>query len=282
MLNSDFFNTLFDQDEATCFSKDIYTTTVYAVKDHQNHSDSQFFCINPLSSTDRHPTKEKHKKEVPRKADANVTVFRNILLEIDKDMTIEQQKAFFEGIEMPHSTVVFSGSKSLHYIIALETALDDEKAYRALVKRVHAAASGKPDPATKNPSRFSRFPNAFRTDKGNTQSLVHVGKRINNEELEAWLISRGALPEVKKDPIADNTFVYKPLGLSPYTQVFLMGKYKDGRFNDSLYLSGLDMFRHNYSFETAVELIEKGLNEPLDYRAIASLRSAYDTVAAEK
>ena len=280
MDNNNFFNLLFDPGEITCFSPDLFTTAAYPVSANNRFSDCAFFCINPLAAEDRKPTSTKHHKSIPRKADANISSLRNILIESDK-MSLDEQQTYFDTIGLPRSTITFSGSKSLHFIISLETPLGSEKEYRALVKRVYQACGGKEivDTACGNPSRFSRFPGAFRAEKGKTQELLYVGSRIKNEDLETWLRSRGVMLEVKKDPIADNTYIYQPLGLNSFTQNFVMfGRYREGEFNNTLFMSGLDLARNKYSFDKAVALIEKGLREPLDINSLKSLRKAYSYV----
>ena len=171
MTNSDFFYTLFNEGEYTSFARHQRGTKVYDI-DNTHESVASwvvFFCINPLHGTkDLNPIEEYHTEDKPRRADANVVVYRNILIEMDS-IPVEDQAEFIEKTGLPYTTSVFSGGKSIHYIISLETPIESEKAYRKLVERIHKALGGKSvvDVACKNPSRFSRFPNAQRPDKDN-------------------------------------------------------------------------------------------------------------------
>src|SRR5271165_3051638 len=172
---------LFDQGENTCYSftpRGIEISNAYdAFK-----CLGAFFSINPL---DHHKTR----------ADSGVIKYRNILVEMDK-MPLEQQDQYISEIGMPYSTAVFSGKKSIHYIISLEETLPDEQSYRAIVKRVYKAVGNElVDQSCKNPSRFSRLPGHIRVDTGKEQKLLGIRRRVPNAELESWLQTRGAPPE---------------------------------------------------------------------------------------
>jgi hypothetical protein len=236
MAISDLFFVLFDEGEHTCFSHTNTGTKVYNIdEDHEYAANwAAFYCINPLHPTkDLNPTEEYHNADRPRRCDKNVIVFRNILIEMDS-IPVADQAEYIKSIGMPYTTAVFSGGKSNHYIISLETPISDEKAYRKLVERIHRACGGKTvvDVACKNPSRFSRFPNAKRIDKGDTiQTLIDVKQRIKNSDLEAWLLSKG-VTEIEERPVRmvgnkeyrgefDNT-INKNRAMSGFTLNFIM------------------------------------------------------------
>src|ERR1700678_1605238 len=119
-MNHYFLSRLFEVDECTCFSDIPKGTNITAVPIQEKIT--AFFSINPMD-----PTKTR--------ADSSVLKYRNILVEMDH-MPLEQQDQYIVEIGMPYSTAVFSGSKSIHYIISLETELQDEQIYRSMVKRV--------------------------------------------------------------------------------------------------------------------------------------------------
>lgn len=162
-----FLATLFDKDELTCFAHTPYETKLlYA---DLNRPPGAFFSINPMHTT---------------RADANVTAFRNIMLECD-NMPLEQQIEYVTS-KLPVSTIVYSGGKSYHFIISLADPCSTREEYDILVRRIHKLLP-QVDPTSKNPSRFSRLPNVVRLDTDMMQRLIKVGPRISRATLEAVL-----------------------------------------------------------------------------------------------
>jgi hypothetical protein len=115
--------------------------------------------------------------------DENVTEHRNFLVEID-DMPLADQLKYADGMGLPYSICVFSGNKSMHFAICLETPLPSYKMYYYYATWILAVMS-KADQKTKNPTRSIRFAGAMRD--GKEQKLVKVNKRIGLDELNAWL-----------------------------------------------------------------------------------------------
>lgn len=229
-----FWNVLFDPDEHTCFTNSVYGTEVEQV--HRFYR--QFFCINPLLP------------ETTRR-DSNVTAFRNILLEFDKGNAVEQVNNLKE---VPYSTLVWSGGKSHHAIISLETPCQDRAEYDALVRHIYAKLP-MADKSVKNPSRLSRVPGVIR-DNGNMQELLEVRSRVSAEQLNAWL---GPMPENLKTEQPK----LKSLHLSPWTKYFLMFGAEPGERNSSLFKAACDMLRHGYSQEDVVDRAQDVLELPL-------------------
>lgn len=163
-----FLATLFEPSELVCVSRDAYGT--FLSGQYDVHPDSVFFSINPLHTS---------------RADANVTCFRNILLEIDS-LPLSAQREYLDGLKIPYTSVVYSGSKSMHFIISLDNPCSTKEEYDTLVKRLHKLAS-KVDPTSKNASRFSRFPGAKRIATGKVQELVFLGNRVSRTAFEALL-----------------------------------------------------------------------------------------------
>jgi len=185
MSKSKFFNLLFDQNEKTCFARDAKGTRVKSVPGKSD----VFFSINALHPTeDLAPSMPYHKPDKPRRADANVVTFRNFLIEID-DMPLGKQISYVKNL-VPFSTAVYSGGKSYHFIISLETPCETYVEYMSIAERI-AKHVPKLDPSCKNPSRLSRIPNVMRPDTGKAQELLFVGGRVPNREL------LGILPNLK-------------------------------------------------------------------------------------
>lgn len=116
--------------------------------------------------------------------DANCTAFRNFLVEVDYG-PLAEQLAYIKKIGMPYSACVFSGNKSLHFLISLDTDLPSENVYRHfsqwILKIVTLA-----DQNTQNPSRSIRIPGAWRSPS-QKQRLVEIKGPVAVKDLVAWL-----------------------------------------------------------------------------------------------
>ena len=198
-----FYRTLFNPREVTCFSPNKFGTKLFDAIKMGVKSDNSFFVINPHQSNSK-------------RGDDNIKVYRNFLFEIDEQLIdgqkvivpLKDQANIIYTSHLPFSTCVSSGSKSLHWIVSLDddTWITDKMEYRAVWTAmqtiINAAAKElgfelKVDPATKNPSRFSRAAGALRMDfkdpntKPVIQELKKVKSRISVEELLVWFESKG-------------------------------------------------------------------------------------------
>lgn len=115
--------------------------------------------------------------------DNSCVSFRNFLVEMDEG-PLAQQLSYIKKIEMPYSAVVFSGGKSLHFLISLDEDLPDEKTWRKVSEWILSAVT-LADPNTKNPSRSIRIPGAIRD--GNRQALVEIKGKVSTKDLGIWL-----------------------------------------------------------------------------------------------
>ena len=156
-----FLSRLFEPTEQTCFTSNPYGVEVKA----SPAADDVFFSINAMHTS---------------RADANVTCFRNFLLELDS-VPLEKQIALVTS-RLPVTAITFSGGKSYHFIISLIEPVSTEADYRRVVRGLMEAVP-EADRATKNPSRLSRLPMAVRPDTGLLQELVYLGNRVALDEL---------------------------------------------------------------------------------------------------
>lgn len=178
---SQFLETLFDPGQATCFSPSPEGIKVYQAPVAQDI----FFSINALHPTeDLAPTQSWHDKWKPRRSDKNVVCYRNFLLELDK-MALDDQIAYVRS-RIPYTTCVYSGGASYHFIVSLETPLQSSAEYQTFARRLHRALP-EADPATKNPSRFSRLPFRIRPDTRKLQELISLNERISFAALDKVL-----------------------------------------------------------------------------------------------
>lgn len=172
----EFLNTIFHPEAATCFTAKPHGTDVRPPLEGD-----LFFCINELdSSRDAEPTQDWHHPDRPRRADCNVTSYRNFLIELD-NMPLYDQVAYVKS-RVPVTSIVFSGGKSYHFIISLEVPLSSKAEYDSIARRLLKLLPAA-DKSCKNPSRLSRLPFATRPDTGLKQDLVYLGSRIENKRL---------------------------------------------------------------------------------------------------
>lgn len=239
----DFWKALFEPNERTCFATTVYDTNIDEVgRGHLKNE--QYFCINPLTGLRR---------------DDNVAVFRNILLEFDTGTREEQSKKI---AYIPYTTLVWSGGKSHHAIISLETPPATRAEYDEIVRRIHARVP-EADHSTKNPSRLSRTPFCRQRPE---QKLLDVKSRISGLVLHAWL---GPAPiELKTEQPTR-----KSLGISVWTRYFLKYGSNPGQRNSDLFKAACDMLRHGYTQEEVQELAGEVLDLPY-YEIKACVASA--------
>lgn len=206
-----FFKTLFRPGEYSCFGS-LYSSNVSEVplEEYLNSENvrsrgyHEFYCINPLNGEQDfgYLAKPDRDEYTPRRADINVTAYRNFVFEIDST-DLESQMKLLKASKLPWSAIVYSGGKSYHAVLALENALEASyhtvegvTLYKKIWKRIAAFldelghsmklplvkdAVNFVDPTSQNPSRLTRFPN-FRRDTGKFQKIVHLGDRVSNEE----------------------------------------------------------------------------------------------------
>jgi len=180
-------NKLFRHDEHVnvCLTTPKESKNVVPATEAKKIKEGKYFCINPL-------------KPGSSRKQLNLTERRNVLIEFDCD-DLETQWNIIRNKRIPFRTIVFSGNKSLHVIIAVDKDLG-KCYYRSIMKRLKRVLP-EADAACFEPARLSRLA----TD---AQPLQDVGEIITVEELEAWLASLGCskeeYEEIEKKQIAFN------------------------------------------------------------------------------
>lgn len=247
-----FFEVLFDKDDYTCFSPNKYGTSVGAWV-----ADVQFFSINPMHTS---------------RLDANVTKYRNLLIEFDK-VPLEEQLELCKTI--PYSTLLFSGGKSYHAIISLETPLETESQYRVLAEKIYDKVP-QADRTVKNPSRFSRAPNYMR-DTGMRQTIIDVKTRVPTEHVFSWLgITIKDLEVQKKESIKNITMKFLPVR----ALAFVNYPPSPGCWNNALFIAATDMFSVGHSEDEVLEYLA-GASGYLDKKDKSTIKSAKKNVQRE-
>lgn len=161
---------MFDDGEWTCFGQQ-HTAVACNPIHLLTSGEHQLVGLNPMVNSRR---------------DSNVQVFRNILVEQDVG-SVDEQIQYIKEMGFPYSSAVYSGNKSVHFLVSLDKPLPDLRSYKFVSKWILRILS-KADQATINPSRFTRVPGTLRTS-GKMQELVDLGNRIQRETLNVWLNS---------------------------------------------------------------------------------------------
>lgn len=116
--------------------------------------------------------------------DVNCTAYRNFLIEMDYG-PLPEQMAYMKKLGMPYSAAIFSGNKSIHFLVSLDKDLPNENTYRFFAEWILGIVS-LADQNTKNPSRSIRMPGAYR-EPGKKQLLIEMPGTIKLDDLVAWL-----------------------------------------------------------------------------------------------
>lgn len=116
--------------------------------------------------------------------DETCTAYRNFLVEMDTG-EIKSQLDHIKALELPYSAAIFSGNKSVHFLISLSQDLPNEELYRMfaqwMLKSIPLA-----DQKTFNPSRSIRIPGAYR-ELNKKQRLIEYRGSVEIKDLVTWL-----------------------------------------------------------------------------------------------
>ena len=212
--------------------------------------------------------------------DPNCYKFRNFLIEIDVD-SMDRQIGYLKKLEMPYSSIVWSGSRSTHTLISLSETIPDEKKYRLIYKWILNIAFLS-DQVLGNPSRSTRLAGAIRPETGKEQELIELKSRITHAELFAWLNKWPHLaPKLKPKRII-------PKGEADYDKLSGWAKYqlkkgiqfKNGRSNTWHGLA-YDFALAGYSEEKTIEELGKYYQEESDFKErewLGTITSAFKRV----
>ncbi len=227
-----YYDTLFDADESVCFAWRTKDWAVTSLSKWQEQR-SPWISVNPLFP-DRDNDPESSllpfaNAALARRADCNVSVFRNILIEMDTG-PVKEQWEIIRDCGMPFTTSTFSGGKSIHFVISLIDPCNDRTAYDELVALIHLAIPTKIDTACKNPSRLTRNPSVINPKHNREQKLIEVREKITQSEIKSWAASRGILP-VQKRPVVQYSYKQLP----PWAERILSEGVQEGERNDTMF-----------------------------------------------
>ena len=192
----EFLDVLFDFDDKIAFGMDDASACkpIDPLPDWL-YTKANKFCINPLHTW---------------RDGKNVTAINSFLFEIDKDddgnlIPIKQQVKMFLESGLPYTTMVFSGTKSVHCIVRLTEPVHSDwfRSWWEAIDRVLTAKGLPIDAATMKIPQLSRVPGSIRIDKvkdeegketlveGKKQTLIHINRRVTQSEIKEWLATNG-------------------------------------------------------------------------------------------
>lgn len=150
--------------------------------------------------------------------DADVSAYRHALLEIDVGLSPEGQYALWQASGVPCAAVIASGGKSIHAWVKIDAR--DRREYDERVSFLHAHfASYGIDAKNKNPSRFSRLPDAKRGAR--RQELLNLG--VGCASWSEWL------KKIDADALGKSTGIADLLSLDTSADPNCVLGFRDGR-----------------------------------------------------
>ncbi|MCX5830533.1 MAG: hypothetical protein NT140_01330 [Deltaproteobacteria bacterium] len=135
------------------------------------------FCINPLNGM---PSPKKSGDGTTLRGDANVKTYRYCLIEFD-GLDRESQIKFYSAVKLPIRALIDSGNKSIHALVDVQVLAKVEtleqwttEIKQNLYERLLIPLGV--DGQCSNPSRLSRLPGHYRTEKQAWQRLLWLSK----------------------------------------------------------------------------------------------------------
>ncbi len=261
-----FLNLFFDIGESICVSPDQFAY-------HSVSQDVLDGPINLISPNEKVSTEIAYENNINLIAinpidgyreDKNVTTYRSFLVELD-DLDLAQQRAYVSQKGMPYSVCIFSGNKSLHYGIVLETPFPDEYNWRMTCKWI-LNIMDQADQVAKNPSRCIRFPDNIRNDGRQLQQvLVELKNRVPNDELSIWLHK---FPECKPQVRKRRSRLDRPMfisGLPKKVKELIDGGITDNR-NDTWFYIACECVRAGKDEDQIIDELQDYFDEDFDFK----------------
>lgn len=206
--------------------------------------------------------------------DMNCTAFRSFLIEMDYG-PLPEQLAYVKKLGMPYSAVVFSGNKSLHFLITLDHDLPSENVYRQFsewILNVMTLA----DQNTKNPSRSIRMPGAYR-EPGKQQTLQEFNGLVKIGELVAWLMK---YPDAKpkEQEVRGISEVPNYDKIKPWVKAALVAGVLPPNRNKKWFSIAVDFALSGYDEEYTMEVLRNYFSPDRDFKERewkTAIRSAF-------
>lgn len=195
--------------------------------------------------------------------DLNCTAYRNFLIEIDTG-SLQEQMAYIEKLRMPFSAAIFSGNKSLHFLIALKDSLPSEKVYRHFAEWILNIVT-LADQNTKNPSRSIRIPGAFREPGKQQQLYAGDVKFIELNTLVDWLkLHPNAKPKEREKRIISDKPDFK--GIKRWVLKSLYEGVKPPNRNKQWFTIAVEFALTGYEEDYTINLLSQYFSPENDFK----------------
>ena len=199
------------------------------------------------------------------------------------NMELSVQKKYIEDSGIPISSVIYSGNRSLHFLIVLDEpfiSIDMWRFYNQWILNVLTMA----DQQIKNPSRSTRFPDHHRKDgRALIQAVIKLERRVSQEDLFRWLFrheSQIPIQRTKARVKSDFSFDRK---IPPWVQKDLEIGIDIDR-NQTWFNHSCSCFKNNWEFDDLVYYLEQYFEPEHDFTRnewLGCIKSAFKTVSRE-
>lgn len=275
---------LFDSHETVCSSPTVYAT--HSKSQFYVSTDDAFLTVNPVNGYRRV---------------ADVTAFRSFLIEVDpkqwdqlseheRSQVLNFQKTYIERSGLPFSACIFSGNKSLHYLVVLDEPFRDYEDYKFYFRWL-ANILDEIDVQAGNAIAGVRVPGHLRQETGKLQKLEFIGRRIFKSDFLVFLEKhadskpRGKTPAQQREPKIYEYEHREPQSgeygrLSRRALQFLECGAPKGEWHREFIFTVKDLKAQNYSIEEAEEMLTQ-VEDHLDDKDIKQLRYGYENNSFE-
>ena len=283
----EFLEVLFDSDDYVAFGKNDMAASkaIYPIPEWYT-TNAMKFCINPLGRDQR------------RNGENIGDNIYSFLFEMDKDennqiIPAKEQIRMFVNSGIPYTTMVYSGSKSIHLIVRFTEPITQKwfRSWWEAMNRVLVNKGLPIDPATMKIPQLSRVPNSMRDVDGDKvcQKLIHINKRIEQSEMLEWLELNG---EEVLEPYVPPVREYNPdlnaevSDEEKFKAAYNMFKKTHGEYEPSaesgnwmnLFNFGVGLYKVDLTLNASISLV----NIALGTEAKGSSGSFYTELAIEK
>ena len=283
----EFLEVLFDSDDYVAFGKNDMAASkaIYPIPEWYT-TNAMKFCINPLGRNQR------------RNGENIGDNIYSFLFEMDKDennqiIPAKEQIRMFVNSGIPYTTMVYSGSKSIHLIVRFTEPITQKwfRSWWEAMNRVLVSKGLPIDPATMKIPQLSRVPNSMRDVDGDKvcQKLININKRIEQSEMLEWLEANG---EEVLEPYVPPVREYNPdlnaevSDEEKFKAAYNMFKKTHGEYEPSaesgnwmnLFNFGVGLYKVDLTLNASIALV----NIALGTEAKGSSGSFYTELAIEK
>jgi hypothetical protein len=171
---------------------------------------------------------------------------------------------YVKKLGLPYSAAIFSGNKSIHFLVSLSEDLPNEKIWRMFAEWILNIVT-LADSKTKNPSRSIRIPGVWR-EPTKLQRLIEIKPAITQKQLAAWLAKH---PEAKPQPYVKR----QPSEKADFGQIapWVIDKLKNGidvtkGRNQQWYGIACEFYLSGFSLDATMDVLSEYFTPERDFK----------------